>query len=1295
MRLAQAVPFFLPSVGKRATAPLQFLVYAVRSIHSGLAHSRGRVLVNSIRPVLACPYLEDIVRYVDLTCTICPRIKPPYGAHHQESTLRTSRVNDVLYVDTGDLCVECTVPGLQGMRLLQVRVDACLGRVGVSLVRSKDPAEHLAVLVRDHFAVYGAPRVVATDMGTEYESVFAEGLRAWNVLHRLSPVGHSFSNGMVERAMRELWGGLRAERMERGVRDDQVLAFVPHVVDKLNRRARADGRKSPFMATNGGHAPLFHAVTLLYSFLDAASPAHVNPACVFRVGETCVFLHPKYSFGHSGSHGMKVSGTWEEVVVEQRLGTVVYMVRAADSNALRFPSYRVIAHANQLRKLPPPAATSDAPPGPQGQGMPAVLVEPQADPLPDPAPQPAPRPVPLFAVVPGAMVIVRMDVLDSQRLAVGRIASVYLDTCTCDVHVYAPHSLRARVAGRKYQPQWVMQDGTFRAGRSMPLPTARAHIVQVPWAHVMECGFLLSAQGKLPPSVVSVFARAVDGYVLAAYAVRRDASRNVLIYDDADEMAAEPVDDDAVLNCGVGPIASEHEAGRASAEAQPAAEDDSWVVFTTLDLDKAYPVRSSGPGPPGPAQASLGLTSAERKVNLKRLTPLERAQVVRAKQREMDSFRTNSVYERVPLEEVPVGVVPLDTRYRIERKHIDGVLDMKARLVVEGNKDDRVELETKTAMPPMFALRLCYLWCVGRANFKPGDIVSGDVSTAFLISPLISKRTVYVKPPRCHPDFGRVLWRLLRAMYGLRDSPLMFARHLYSVLRGLRWERTVIDGVYIRYAVGNRMEVEGLLYCHVDDLKAFSGTVQASVMMAELARVLPLKIKPQGPCMFVGMECRMVGDDVFMSQSELASKISVDEAAGEGPYTFPLPLNTGRSDRAVIADGVLMSAREVKRYQQVLGSLNFLRNSRPDLMFALSFLGRYSREGLCTQEAWRLLKRLVHYVRATAHYGLLIRRGHSAHGNVLEAYADASFSLRSQCGYIIVWNGMLVEWASHLQQKVVTSTLKAELCALHENCGDFIFVLHFLHQLRVPVAVAHLRSDARNLVDLLRSDYPSPRERSLLPKLRELQRQMEGEAEARGEAVARIVYKRDRTAQEEEELLRHFMAVQDLRDECPTVPIVLSHVPGETNPADVFTKALDTSAFVHEYMCTSVRSLPARPDTSVPFHVAPSVHGVNDDAVSVRGSDIGVDEVRVRVSRPTPPAVAPAVRQPALPAPVPDRPCAKRVTRPAVPRGLGPVALRQRPVPKPDRLAFYVYTYLGRRALSMQDTWGLVPFFRG
>eukprot|EP00972_Heterocapsa_arctica_P065703 9697172-Heterocapsa_arctica.AAC.1 len=68
----------------------------------------------------------------------------------------------------------------------------------------------------------------------------------------------------------------------------------------------------------------------------------------------------------------------------------------------------------------------------------------------------------------------------------------------------------------------------------------------------------------------------------------------------------------------------------------------------------------------------------------------------------------------------------------------------------------------------------------------------GDVSTAFLHAPLPTEDKVYVIPPLLDRKPG-LIWRMRKALYGLRQSLGHFQEYLAKVLGEEQYERPKAD----------------------------------------------------------------------------------------------------------------------------------------------------------------------------------------------------------------------------------------------------------------------------------------------------------------------------------------------------------------------------------------------------------------------------------------------------------------------------------------------------------------------
>eukprot|EP00971_Amphidinium_carterae_P022264 439072-Amphidinium_carterae.1 len=114
-------------------------------------------------------------------------------------------------------------------------------------------------------------------------------------------------------------------------------------------------------------------------------------------------------------------------------------------------------------------------------------------------------------------------------------------------------------------------------------------------------------------------------------------------------------------------------------------------------------------------------------------------------------------------------------------------VNRKSRLVICGNFLQPYG-ETSTANLDVSVLRAVIT--VGMTN--GWKFASADIPQAFLYASIEDGRHVYLRPPKICVDFGLVqadtLWKLKRALYGLRESPKLWEKKRDAVLTEMSME---------------------------------------------------------------------------------------------------------------------------------------------------------------------------------------------------------------------------------------------------------------------------------------------------------------------------------------------------------------------------------------------------------------------------------------------------------------------------------------------------------------------------
>ncbi|KAK1610616.1 hypothetical protein QYE76_034289 [Lolium multiflorum] len=122
------------------------------------------------------------------------------------------------------------------------------------------------------------------------------------------------------------------------------------------------------------------------------------------------------------------------------------------------------------------------------------------------------------------------------------------------------------------------------------------------------------------------------------------------------------------------------------------------------------------------------------------------------------------------------------------------------------------------------------------------------------------------------------------------------------------------------------------------------------------------------------------------------------------PVTTPM----ASSERLCSTDGAILSSDEATQYRSLVGGLQYLTVTRPDLSFVVNKVCQYLHEPRTPHMT--AVKRILRYVRFTIDSGLLFR---SSSSTLHSAFSDADWTgsmddRRSTRGYAIFYGGNLI-----------------------------------------------------------------------------------------------------------------------------------------------------------------------------------------------------------------------------------------------------------------------------------------------
>lgn len=208
-------------------------------------------------------------------------------------------------------------------------------------------------------------------------------------------------------------------------------------------------------------------------------------------------------------------------------------------------------------------------------------------------------------------------------------------------------------------------------------------------------------------------------------------------------------------------------------------------------------------------------------------------EVLKAKQKELRSFVDNEAFEVVPLSSLDVK--PQSGRWLLTWKQTAEGWVVKARLCVRGFEDTRSEaLYVRSPTAGRLAQRLV----LSVAAICHWELISADVPTAFLqgksLDSQVTKdgkpRIAAMNPPSdCWDlipldwlpfglkEFAHYTWRLLVAVYGLKDAPRLWIDELTDWLIAQGWIQSHLDE-QVFYRRSMDATLQGMFSLHMDDL---------------------------------------------------------------------------------------------------------------------------------------------------------------------------------------------------------------------------------------------------------------------------------------------------------------------------------------------------------------------------------------------------------------------------------------------------------------------------------------------
>ncbi|XP_055823367.1 uncharacterized mitochondrial protein AtMg00810-like [Solanum dulcamara] len=312
------------------------------------------------------------------------------------------------------------------------------------------------------------------------------------------------------------------------------------------------------------------------------------------------------------------------------------------------------------------------------------------------------------------------------------------------------------------------------------------------------------------------------------------------------------------------------------------------------------------------------------------------------------------------------------------------------------------------------------------------------------------------------PPSPRHVCFLKKSLYGLKEASRQWYARLAGALSFKGYTSSLNDYSLFFKTTGGLISI---ISVYVDDI-LLTGDAISKILDVTHFLNAEFQVKMLGDInYFLGMEIIREASGFIISQRQFTMNLLKEFDCTGSSVSSPLdPYMKLQAD-----DGPLLD--NPTEYRHLVGKLNFLTHTRPDLSYAILCLSQYMQQHCLSH--FSAAQRVLRYLREDPGQGILLS---STPSYDLLAFCDVDWafckdSRRSVCGFFITLGGAPISWKSKKQMSISLSSVEAEYRSIRRVTTELTWLVSLLDDLSTPPSLPiPLHSDRQIAIHIARNN---------------------------------------------------------------------------------------------------------------------------------------------------------------------------------------------------------------------------------